>query len=491
MGKGARTREQNVGKKEAAKQLKIVEEHKKKTHKLVAIVTSLVLVVLIAASSLVYTFYYANGTYLRKNVVISTENFEIDNTMMTYLAKTSYVSMQETYGDYFSMFTGIDTSLSLKKQYYDEDSGTTWFDYIISQAQSTVENLLILSEAALDAGIELNDAELEYVESYLDLLDDYYLTEGVSKSDVRELLQISMLAQSYVNYAYEDFTYTDDEILEYYNANANYYKDVSYRYYTIYYSTTDEEGYYTQDEAEAIVEQLEATSDPDEFAELLSAMLLEEDSELTDEEIESVISTTLVEGGSYTADDELSEWVFGSSISIGDTYTIQDETYETYKVYSVVAPAAKSEASTVNIRSIIFSEDFYMSAVVRNLYAQEIYDMYLENPTEEYFAELANTYTQDATTLSSGGLYLGVQCENVTDDMVSWLFEEERTAGDTTMIETDYGTVLIYYIDEGGTEWEENVIIDLQSADYSTLLTDLTALTTITYDYTHITDIPI
>lgn len=76
--------------------------------------------------------------------------------------------------------------------------------------------------------------------------------------------------------------------------------------------------------------------------------------------------------------------------------------------------------------------------------AEEILKKWEENPTEEYFAELAKEYTADSNG-EKGGLY-----ENVAEgDMVSqfndWCFDENRQVGDYGIVETKFGYHIMYF----------------------------------------------
>ena len=67
--------------------------------------------------------------------------------------------------------------------------------------------------------------------------------------------------------------------------------------------------------------------------------------------------------------------------------------------------------------------------------------------TEESFAELANTYSADGGSNTTGGLYEGVNVDaNYVEEFKSWAADANRKEGDTEIVETQFGYHIMYFV---------------------------------------------
>lgn len=78
--------------------------------------------------------------------------------------------------------------------------------------------------------------------------------------------------------------------------------------------------------------------------------------------------------------------------------------------------------------------------------AKEIYDKYLEDPTEDHFAELAGEYTEDPGSKETGGLYEDVIAGQMVQEFNDWVFDEARKEGDSDIVKTDYGYHIMLFL---------------------------------------------
>lgn len=83
--------------------------------------------------------------------------------------------------------------------------------------------------------------------------------------------------------------------------------------------------------------------------------------------------------------------------------------------------------------------------------AQAVLDTYLENPTEDNFAELAKQHSVDGNA-KDGGIYTDVTQGQMVKEFDSWIFDESRIAGDTDLVKTVYGYHIMYFINREVTE---------------------------------------
>lgn len=79
--------------------------------------------------------------------------------------------------------------------------------------------------------------------------------------------------------------------------------------------------------------------------------------------------------------------------------------------------------------------------------AERILALWQENPTEEYFSELANEHSHDQDgKVTDGGIYRGIQkTDNYVTQFLNWCFEDGRQVGDAEIVKTIYGYHIMYF----------------------------------------------
>ena len=100
MGKGQRARNERAGKREEMKIRAAKIKRRKKINKIIGICAGVVAVLAIAFG-IAYNAVAATGYFLRNTVAMSSDNYTVDNAMMTYFVKSSYLSDLDLYGDEF------------------------------------------------------------------------------------------------------------------------------------------------------------------------------------------------------------------------------------------------------------------------------------------------------------------------------------------------------------------------------------------------------
>lgn len=67
--------------------------------------------------------------------------------------------------------------------------------------------------------------------------------------------------------------------------------------------------------------------------------------------------------------------------------------------------------------------------------------------TEQSFAQLANTYSADGGSNTTGGLYEGITRDsNYVENFLNWSVDETRAVGDTEIVQTDFGYHIMYFV---------------------------------------------
>ena len=96
--------------------------------------------------------------------------------------------------------------------------------------------------------------------------------------------------------------------------------------------------------------------------------------------------------------------------------------------------------------------------------------------TEDSFGELANQYSADTGSNTTGGLYEDVAPGQMVAEFNDWIFDDARKPGDTDIVKTSYGYHVMYYV--SATEnyyWKTTAEGELRYQDYNNILSEVTA----------------
>ena len=492
MGKGARSRANYAEKKAAQLEREKAKKKQQRINFIVAIATVVVLLAGIGAMIAV-NVYRNSGAVQRGQIVMKSDNFAINGSMMGYLIFSQYANYLNTYGDYLS-YTGLDTSKALKDQYTTDDEGNsiTWFQYFANAAKENVENLLVLCENAKANGVELTEAEKTVVAeranaSYMNV---GRYARGVNEQDVKDCMELSLLATKYQLAVEDELTPTVEKIEEYYEKNPLDVLKTDYYAYAFSYEVPAEgetlaEDKVSQDDAKKQADELAAAVGVDNFKTKLKAYLesIAEEPAEGEEKTEVNVDTYKVTAGTYTKDNEGSEWLFNDATAVGATKVVHDESAKTYTVYMLDKAKYLQEEETVSIRHLLVSvvEDSVTADQARKT-AQKYYDQWQKgDKSEQSFAELAMRYTEDSNYYN-GGLYQGVYAGQMVDTFNDWCFDEARQSGDHGLVDTDYGTHIMYFVGDDLLRWQTDVRTTLLQEAYTTKYDEMEKAVTITTD---------
>jgi hypothetical protein len=180
-----------------------------------------------------------------------------------------------------------------------------------------------------------------------------------------------------------------------------------------------------------------------------------------------------------------------------------DENSDLFTAYGI----EKSDLPDVNVRHILImpdtdtdDEDEELTEEEQEAQTQAAWDEALAeaqrildewssgDATEESFAELANTYSTDGGSNTTGGLYEDVYPGQMVTNFNDWCFDESRQPGDTGIVESDWGYHIMYFV--GFTDeyyWKETAESELRYDSYQDTLDGILDLYTSTVtDQLHI-----
>ena len=407
-----------------------------------------------------------------------------------------------TYGNYLSLF-GIDSTVALDKQMYDEEAGVTWADNFISEAASSVKSIYALADAAEAEGFTLPQEQQDQVDIMSNNLDSYATIygysdvnsflkaqygNGASKESYMAYYQRNLLASAYQTQHQNSLSYTPEQIREADSQDPAAYSSFSYAQYHIPVSkyltggTTDAEGNttYTAEERTAAIaaakEAIAPLCDVDTVEALDAAIAAMEIN--ADTEAASTVYTNQARTG---INSYLSAWVTAENREPGDVTcieipgTVKDENgedMETITAFYVVLFTGKDENLTnlVNVRHILVGfegeaqEDGTYSDEVKEAAktkAEEILNEWKSgDANEDSFAALANEKSTDNGSNANGGLYENVYPGQMVAAFNDWCFDASRKPGDTDIVETNYGYHVMFFSSASDQTYRDYQIVN-------------------------------
>ena len=508
------------------KQLAEQKEAKKLKIYTTVFVVVLALMVVAAVWIAVSNTIAHNGIFERNTTAITVGEHEISNAELNYFYIDAVNNFYTNYGSYASLF-GLDTTLPLNEQVTNEETGATWADDFLTSAEENARAVYALADEAKAQGYALSEDELASIDTELSTLalyasyygyssaEDYLKAmygNGATEKGYRAYAELTTLASSYQTYYANSLTYDDAALREAEADNYAAYSSFSYNSYYMSTSkfleggTTAEDGTttYSDEEKAASVAAAEeaaktlAEGGYESVADLDAAIAALE----INAEVENAASTAYEDTAYASVNSVIQEWVTDDSRTEGDltyiastsTTTAEDGTETTtttgyYVVYFV--GSNDNTFALANVRHILvafeggttddsgnttYSDEEKAAAKTA---AEELLAQWeAGDATEESFAALANENSDDGDG-TTGGLYEDVYPGQMVTNFNDWCFDESRQAGDTGIVETEYGYHVMYYVGDSETNYRDYQITNaLVSADteawYNALVDALT-----------------
>lgn len=355
------------------------------------------------------------------------------------------------------------------------DSGIEGFktnaDYLKDQAVQQLQQDVMLADQAQKAGITLAEEDAELIETYLANLKqaaaqegqtfDNYLVNalgpGMNEAVLRRCVERMLLADRFAEEKKASFTFDEAELQAAYEKDKNQYDLVDYR---AFYFASNAASDATSAEKTKAMEEAKNKAD-----EMLSR-ITDEDSfralciEYSDKE-ESINYQTN-DASLYTnkyynniTPIVVRDWLFDEARKPGDKSVV--ESTSGYYVLMFLN-RQRADYERVNVRHILIQVNRQSASdeeiETARKKAQSILDTYLNGEkTEEAFAALAKENSADSNA-EQGGLYEGIYRGQMVSEFDAWCFDPARKAGDTGLIQTDYGFHVMYFIGKDGIDWK-------------------------------------
>lgn len=464
----------------------------------IAFVVILVAFIAIAIYSGVSNQIANSGVHERNTIAATVGDHQVSNAELNYFYTEVANQLTSNYG------ITIDDSM---------------VDYLISSAVSSAQETYAMVDAAKAEGYTLSSDMQEQLSTLSANLDMYATSYGFGNTDAYVKAQFGngatkqtyidyvtnrMLASEYQTAHQESLTFSAEQIQEADKAVPGKYSNYNYNQYILNVSsfltggTTAEDGtvtYSAEEKAAAVKAAEEAaatlTAEGINSVETLDAAI----AALDKKEGMSAASTPITNQAYSNVKAELVDWMVDASRKEGDvtsaTVTAKStddtgaEVEEVTAIYVALFNSVNTnETKLANVRHILVgfegeaNEDGTYSDEIKSAAkasAEEILESWKSgDATEESFAALANEKSTDGGSNTNGGLYENVYPGQMVTAFNDWCFDASRAAGDTGIVETDFGYHVMYFVGSADQTYRDyRITNDLRSEAMQTWYNEL------------------
>ncbi len=503
----------------------------KKLKRLSVSFIAIMLVIVLAAGSILGWRGYNQSGYSEKNTIAATigehklTTVEV-NYYFTDYVRSVYQQWYSQYGSSISMylsFMGLDLSKPLDRQKYSADQ--TWADFFLESAlEKARTDYALYDKAMADEDFKLSEDEQKSLDAIPDTLKLYAMYYGYKNANkylsasygwgstvdtYTQYNKVSTIAQAYYNQYSDSLKYEDEDIRRYEEENYDKYTSFTYNSYYVAVSAylpsgvtsskaTAEQKAEALAKAEEVAKQLAEAENLIKLDEAIKALPVNKDNKNA-----ATTKNTSIMYSSLNLSDAAKEWLADDAREYDDIAYFADET--------TTKDADGKETKTVNgyyvLGYLSHDENLRKLASVRHLLvkfeggktdssgnktytkeekdkakaeAERLLEVWKKGKaTEETFINMVKEYSDD-TSASTGGLFEGIHTNSsYVDSFKAWSLDTARKAGDTGVIVSDFGYHVMYYVKDGDLTYRDYMITeDLRTADvekwYKDIIDDVT-----------------
>ncbi len=467
----------------AAEQDKKNRRYRRNAAIVIAILVVLIVFALVVNSNLFYT----------KSTALTIGGTKYTPAEVNYFYQSTYNNMYQNLrsqlGDYISL--AIDTTKPLSEQTYPYSDGEeTWADVIKATAQDEMTRVTALYDAAVKAGRKLTDEDRASLDAEVEELKQYaatsgypdinkfmtaYFGKGADLDLYTRMRERIMVATAYSNDLDNGFSYTPEQLADYYSEHAAEYDTYYYYNYPINGSDKPFEGLEGEELAAKIHEAAQKIADATTDLDSMTAAVRE----YTGENTVLTIANNPVDNIGATYKD----WITDPARQKNDVAVFDGEEVS-YVVLFV--ELCRNDYRAADFRHILvnavpdedgnYTEEALETAKGK---AEELLATWRNDPTEDNFAEMARLNSEDTGSYSKGGLYTDVTKYTMVPGVNDFLFDGTHTVGDTGVVFGQSSSYTGYHVMYYAGQAEQNycdTLADtaLRSADYEAAVSDLT-----------------
>ena len=408
------------------------------------------------------------------------------------------------------------SDMTVDEEYVTGDTAT-WADYFTQAATQTAQVYTAVYNEAIAAGYEMSEDENSEMEDFFDELretaeeDEYSLDaylrnnygKGMTKGLLEDIYVKQTIASDYLADKEEEFgdAVTEDEIKQEYNDNKGDYTTVSLRYFNFSTDLSTDEDELSDDDVKADNADRKAKAEAfmskatnDNFTDLAYENAPESYAEYyKDNDTYTTMEGTTQSDLASTINDEAGEWAYKAKVGDKTMVTVTDEDsgLETYYVLLLTEEPTRDDTYPVSVRHILFqvadeedtdSEDedtdsdseededtTHTDAEAKELAEDALKQWKDGDKTDDSFAELATSLSEDTGSAEDGGLYEDITpTSSYVQEFLDWCFEDGRKAGDTGIIKTEYGYHVMYCVEVADEpQWKSDIRSTLGETAYN------------------------
>ncbi|WP_297301773.1 peptidylprolyl isomerase [uncultured Oscillibacter sp.] len=492
----------------------------KRTNLLYGVIAAAVLVAVIAS------FVWRSDFIPKTTTAATIDGEKYTAAEVEYYYQTAYRNfVSNSQYSYFLSYLGLNTNATLKSQSInstaaamlgielpDADAesaeadseadplaptGMTWHDYFLDEALDNMRVIQAALKAAEAEGFQYPAGVQAQYDDNMDALKAVAAASGISVSQYLkgnfgagvtekvygEQLMRVLRYSAYADAYQDSLTYSDSELEDAYGADRNTYDHVSYEVVSFSgaaESTTDDEGNTVEPTEEEAAAALEAAQD------LAQTVLdgFQDGGDLEELANENDGTYSKNENGTYSAGSVMSEWLYDSARKSGDASTLADGTVQYVVVFH---DRFRDENPTIDIRHILVplgsgsiaeGEEGYEDEQAQlkadaHAKAEELLAQWQSGEaTEDSFAALALKESTDGSKYD-GGLYTEVYQGRMVTEFNDWCFDTARQSGDTGVVDTQYGSHVMYFSGVNAARWQTQVAANLRTEAYTAWEEDL------------------
>ncbi len=479
-------------------------------------VVAIVLVVAIAGV-LAYKAVDELGIIERFATALTVGDTKVTAAQFNYYYSSQYsqmVSQANYYSQSFGYDIGFDTSVAPdEQQTQDADGNTvTWADVIEDNAVNYAQFVISYYNEALKNNYKLD----EETQKEIDELIENYRTQaaesnyslnaflrmnfgpGFNEKAFREQITMEYLAENYYTDKQSELkeAIADDVITKEYEANRKKYDYTDLRYYSFAFTTLTAKDGETDAQLKArqkaendkVIAEAKAVYDKVTNEETLISAVKEyknKDAEKpSDTDSTTSMKMTQYDAAVTALSEKGADWAFDTARKANDKTMITGEK----AVYIIVSLKPIYATNSVDVRHCLTKFDAADEENVTDKEKQEayakakaLYDAWLSgDKTEASFEKMVTENTDDEASAATGGLYEGIRVsDNYVEAFEEWSFDPARKAGDSGIIETEYGYHIMYLVKDNteDLDWKNTIRTNKGSEDFEKYQENLLAET--------------
>ncbi len=502
------------------------------------IIVPVVIVVLALVLGLLYYFGVPQRTFTAVKLADGSKISIAEYEYYYKAIYNNYVNTAYQYDSYYgegvgAMYTGgFNYMKTPKSQEYTGDDidkdkygeKPTWADFFESTTINQIKQIKAIYKAAIDAGYKLDDDDKESVNKQIEelrktasdnnyslnayLLNNY--NRGLNEKLLRRMLEEYAIIDKFDKKKLEDIqnSITDEKINEAYEKDPSAYQTVDLRAFRLASEAaknTDSTSYteeelkkQTNESKEKILESIQKFYDAatlDNFGTLAYEYAPDDEKDAYKDRDEATDASALTKENitSYFGEDA-AKWAFESGRKVGDKYLAKTENEDGSVACTVfimtAVPSRDDTKQPVSVRHILFKltedeTDDNGNKTTKQLRTKEEAKALAEKTlkewidagaTEDKFTELAGTLSEDPGSSDNGGLYADVtKSSSYVKEFLDWCFADGRKVGDYGIIDTTYGSHIMYMSKiSDTTQWQTQIKEDLAKEEYDAFFKSIT-----------------